>query len=460
MVIKDAIQGSEYVKIMSFHVLDALICVDHENFFMSQLQNRSFLRTCFTDISNFSYQDAERGNLMGGGFSLDSMQRLCTLEAELSLLLRISHKYGKSGSQLLFSMGSVQHIALCRALHLPMKENIRHLDTGIQKRSVDYKQRVVVAPTLRLLFSLTALVDGSEFFEVKNKVVREIIEFVRGHQLLFDQILREDLSDGDEYTIELISLVVGILSKVWPYEESDEYGFIQGLFGMMHALFSRGPDIFTSVRSEIQQKAGVSISCLCFSLSSYLYFLVTKKSLRLHVSDGPAGYHEATALQQPTLVLLVIFLGSVATGLERATEEKYLLLNKIKDINELSRQEVDEIINLYVSQDFAPSSENMQHRRCTAMASMCHIVGHWSRVIILLLLLAQNLMNIILDHFQDSAYGSSFDAKEDLPSLFGELIPVLERLEIVSEDKTGHSLKVFRRLARSLKELSFLNLAT
>ncbi|KAL6555058.1 hypothetical protein OROGR_006316 [Orobanche gracilis] len=431
LVIKDAIQGSESVKIMSFYVLDALICVDHENFFMSKLQSRSFLRTCFTDISNFSYQ--------GGGFSLDSMQRLCTLEAELSLLLRISHKYGKSGSQLLFSTGFVQHIALSRALHFSMKENIRHIDSGIQKKSVDYKQRVV-APALRLLFSLTALVDGSEFFEVKNKVVREIIEFVRGHQWLFDQILREDLSDGDEYTMELISLVVGILSKVWPYEESDEYGFVQGLFGMMHALFSRGPAIFTSVRSEvikvssrIQQKAGVSISCICFSLSSYLYFLVTKKSLRLHVSDGSAGYHESTALQQPTLVLLVIFLGSVATGLERATEEKYLLLNKIKDINELSRQEVDEIINLYVSQDFAPSSENMQHRRCTAMASMCRIVGHWSRLIILLLLLAQNLMNIILAHFQDSAYGSSFDAKGDLPSLFGELIPVLERLEIVSE---------------------------
>lgn len=35
------------------------------------------------------------------------------------------------------------------------------------------------------------------------------------------------------------------------------------------------------------------------------------------------------------------------------------------------------------------------------MVGMCRIVGHRSQFIMLLLLLAQNLMNIILAHFQD-----------------------------------------------------------
>lgn len=35
------------------------------------------------------------------------------------------------------------------------------------------------------------------------------------------------------------------------------------------------------------------------------------------------------------------------------------------------------------------------------MVGMCRIVGHRSQLIMLLLLLAQNLMNIILAHFQD-----------------------------------------------------------
>ncbi|KAG8376000.1 hypothetical protein BUALT_Bualt09G0017500 [Buddleja alternifolia] len=462
LVIKDATQGSESVKTMSLYVLDALICVDHEKFFLSQLQSRGFLRACFMNISNFSYQD--------GGLSLDSMQRVCTLEAELSLLLRISHKYGKSGSQVLFSMGSLQHIASCRALHLQMKGNFCRADTRIGKNSGDVdKQRMVVAPILRFVFSITSLVDTSEFFEVKNKVVREIIEFIKGHQLLFDHILQEDLSDANELTMELLNLVVGILSKVWPYEESGEYGFVQGLFGMMRALFTRDQHIFTSkqaVRSEIQQKADVSILRLCFSLSSYLYFLVTKKSLRLEVSDSPIDYSASAANQQPTLALLVSFLGSMATALERAAEEKYLLLNKIKDINELSRQEVDEIINLYEPQDYASSSENIQKRRYIAMVGMCRIVGYRNRLIMLLLLLAQNLMNIILSHFEDShfpkviGYGTPLDAKEELHLLCGKLLSVLERLELLSEDKTGHSLKVFGRITRSLKEMSFQKLST
>ena len=49
---------------------------------------------------------------------------------------------------------------------------------------------------------------------MKNKVVREVIEFVKGNPLLFDQILQENISDVDELTMEQMNLVVGMLSKV------------------------------------------------------------------------------------------------------------------------------------------------------------------------------------------------------------------------------------------------------
>lgn len=49
---------------------------------------------------------------------------------------------------------------------------------------------------------------------MRNKVVREIVNFVKGHQVLFDNILREEVHEGDELTMELINLVIGILSKV------------------------------------------------------------------------------------------------------------------------------------------------------------------------------------------------------------------------------------------------------
>ena len=49
---------------------------------------------------------------------------------------------------------------------------------------------------------------------MKNKIVREVIDFVKGHQSLFDRALREDISEAEELTMEQINLVVGILSKV------------------------------------------------------------------------------------------------------------------------------------------------------------------------------------------------------------------------------------------------------
>lgn len=49
---------------------------------------------------------------------------------------------------------------------------------------------------------------------MKNKVVREVVDFIKGHQFLFDQVLHEDVSRADELTMERVNLVVGILSKV------------------------------------------------------------------------------------------------------------------------------------------------------------------------------------------------------------------------------------------------------
>ncbi|XP_011018836.1 PREDICTED: nuclear pore complex protein NUP205 isoform X1 [Populus euphratica] len=471
LVINDATKGSEPGKTIALYVLVALICIDHERYFLSQLQSRGFLRICLTSISNFSNQD--------GGHSLDSLQRASTLEAELALLLRISYKYGKSGAQVLFSMGALEHLASCRAVSL--QGCLRRFDRKLRRDvSVDFdKQCMIVTPMLRLLFSLTSLVDTSDIFEVKNKIVREVIDFVKGHQLLFDQILREDISTADELTVEQINLVVGILCKVWPYEESDEFGFVQGLFSMTRALFSCDSGAPTvgklAQSSEVSQnKSKVELNSfrLCFSLGSYLYFLVTKMSLRLQVSDSSIDYHSPAMLQQPTLMLLDSLLRSVATSLEMAAEEKSLLLNKIQDINELSRQEVDEIINMCVMQESVSSSDDIQKRRYIAMMEMSRVAGERDQLITLLLPLAEHVLDIILVHFREGSlasdssgatkavtFGTHSDPRQDLSWLCGMLVPTLERLELLSEDKVGHNLKVFRRLVTSLKEMAIQNLA-
>ncbi|XP_050229098.1 nuclear pore complex protein NUP205 isoform X2 [Mercurialis annua] len=462
LVIKDAIQGSELGKTIALYVLDSLICIDHEKYFLSQLQSRGFLRSCLMSISNVSYQDV--------GHSLNSLQRACTVEAELALLLRISHKYWKSGAQVLFSMNTLEHITSCRAVNL--QGSLRRLDPKLRRdvaMDID-KQRIIITLILRLVFSLTSLVETSDIFEVKNKIVREVIDFVKGHQLLFDQILREDIHEADDLTMEQINLVVGILSKVWPYEESDECGFVQGLFSMMYTLFSLEsaiPTLGRTVQSlESKRTLELKTFLLCASLSSYLYFLVTKKSLRLQVLDRSLDYHSPAGLQLPTLSSLGCLLNSVTTSLERAAEEKSLLYNKIQDINELSRQEVDEIINMCVRSKCA-SSDDIQKRRYIAMVEMCQVAGNRDQLITVLLPLAEQVLNIILAHFQDSSvstdtdgdmkaitYGAKSDCTQETSSFSGKLVFTLERLELLSEEKVGRNLKVFRRLVASLKEIS------
>ncbi|KAK7395827.1 hypothetical protein VNO78_16398 [Psophocarpus tetragonolobus] len=83
-------------------------------------------------------------------------------------------------------------------------------------------------------------------------------------------------------------------------------------------------------------------------------------SEEFRTTDSSSSYTSSVELQQPTLSLLNSLFSSVTTALERAAEEKSLLLNKIRDINELSMQEVDEIINMCVRQDSVSSSDNIQ----------------------------------------------------------------------------------------------------
>ncbi|KAK4781282.1 hypothetical protein SAY87_017388 [Trapa incisa] len=461
LVTKDAVQGSEPGKALSFYVLDALICVDQEKYFLNQLQSRGFLRSSLMSIGNFSYHESSH--------SFDSSQRACTLEAELAFLLRISYKWGKSGARVLLSMCVLEHISSCKAINL--HGSFGNVDTKRPSYSlVDMnKQRTIITPVLRLIFSLTSLVETSDIFEVKNKIVREIVDFIRGHQLLFDHALHQDIMTEDDQTMEQVNLVVGILSKVWPYEDSDDYSFMKSLYLIMRNLFSHSfdvPTVASQVRPlEGKRKLELGLFQLCFSLNSYLYFIVMKKSIRLQVSDVLGNQYSPSDVLRPSLTLVATLLNAVTSALERAAEEKSLLINKIRNINELSRQEVDMIISMCSSNACVSSSDNIQKRRYTAMVELCQVAGNRDQLVTLLLPLAEQILHVLLAHFQDSlpssdasqairaiAYSDKLDSGHDISSLCGTLIPVLERLELLSQEKIGHDQKLFGRLVSSLKE--------
>ncbi|KAL6888297.1 hypothetical protein ACP4OV_009323 [Aristida adscensionis] len=439
LVTRDAIHGSEAGKAISFYVLDTLISVDYEKYFLNQLQSRGILRSCLSDVTNYLSKDSS--------FSTESSQRFCTIEAQFSLLLRISHQYGKHGSQILLSMGALQNLSLCNLMGLQKKANSRAISNIVKERAGEIdKKRALIAPILRVVASFTTLVDSSDFLEVKNKIVREIVDFAKQHQSVFNTILRENISGANLFTLERLSMVVYILSKVWSYEENEEFSYVQDIFSMMNSLFrvDFGSLNFMQSPNMIEnQKSELTVFGLCFSLISYLYFLATKKNMRFQVSDGHNGDQ-----QQPTLQMISDLLNSIALALERVGEEKYLLLNKIRDLNELSRKEVDEIIKACMKQDCISPNDNIRKRRYIAMIDLCCMAGNRDQLITLLLQIAECATIILLVHFHDEA------CAKDLSSFSDDLFPVLERLEHLKEDKVGRSLKVFHRSVTTLKEMT------
>ncbi|KAG2649317.1 nuclear pore complex protein NUP205-like isoform X3 [Panicum virgatum] len=443
LVTKDAVHGSEAGKAISFYVLDALISIDHEKYFLNQLQSRGILRSCRSDITNYLSKDSS--------FTSESSQRFCTVDAQFSLLLRISHQYGKHGSQILLSMGVLQNLSSCNLMGVQKKGNSRAISNTIKERAGEIdKNKSLIAPVLRIVTSFTSLVDSADFLEVKNKIVREIVDFAKQHQSVFSSILRENVSGANLFTLERLSLVVSILSKVWAYEENEECSYIQDLFALMHSLFSLdfGSLNFMQSPNMIEnQKSEFVAFGLCFSLVSYLYVLATKKNMRFQVSND---YNNDQ--QQPTLQMVSDLLNSITLALERVAEEKYMLLNKVRDLNELSRKEVDEIIKLCMKQDCISPNDNIRKRRYIAMIDLSCMAGNRDQLITLLLQIAECAITILLVHFQDEA------CTKDLSPFSDELLPVLERLEHFNEDKVGRSLKLFHRSVSTLKEMTIRNM--
>jgi nuclear pore complex protein Nup205 len=49
---------------------------------------------------------------------------------------------------------------------------------------------------------------------VKNKIVRELVDFAKQHQPVFNIILRESISGANIFNLERLNMVVSILGKV------------------------------------------------------------------------------------------------------------------------------------------------------------------------------------------------------------------------------------------------------
>ncbi|EFJ32372.1 hypothetical protein SELMODRAFT_439663 [Selaginella moellendorffii] len=462
LVVKDALHGSETGKAIAFYVLEALVAVDRNQLFFGHLQSRGLLNSCFTDISTNSYQALILP-------SRDMIRRLYTLEAELALLLRVCFHNKKRGAQALFAMGAIQHLSSCKAIDVQLTDDARKEHMGIGLPSQHDRQHQIVIPVLRLILCFTTLIDTGR--KDRDEVALEVLEFVKLHHGLFDRILRDDGTKMYLADLEELHLATAILSKVWPFEGSEDFGFKQGLFNLAYIYFaqdnqSRSGFIQFSksqrqnmgVPAEDSKKIELLVTRLRGNLVSYIHTLVSKQGMRLNISGTDSSEvvmrHYTLGLQrQPSLKLVSSLLEQAALDLESSAEEKMLIVAKLPDINELTRQEVDDIAKSKQGSEM----ESMRKRRYLAMVEMCTDASIRDTQIACLVLVVEQALEILYLHveaIQEAAQGAQDSTqahKGELDALGQKLLPTFEKLESIKEDKVGRGVKHIHRLIYSLK---------
>lgn len=481
VVARDATNGSETGKAMAYYVLDALLAVDHHQVFLSQLQSRGLLHSCLAEISSNSYQAI----LLP---SAESLRRLYTLESELALLLRVGFHNRKRGAQTLYAMGALRHLSSCRAIdaHLTDDAKWEQVKVGVGMPNQHDRQHQLVSPVLRLVLCFTSLIDSTEVVDGdRNEVALEVLDFIKSHHGLLDRILRDDNPNVHIADLDELQLATAILSKVWPVEESSEFGYTQAMFNLAYVYFSLDAESRNRFIHHIQEaekinessgiareslrKMELQVARVRCNLIAYLYALVTKHNLRLHIykpdiGDGATmGPYNLGRQRQPTLKLVADLLQQTSLDLELALEEKALLLARLQDVNELSRHEVDDIIKAYGRQERSDPADSIRKRRYVAMVEMCSAAGSRECQVSSLIFLVEHALEILYVHLEkltkpqnrqgrfELNLETNWGRKEDVQLLAGKLLPVFDRLECLNEDRVGRSMKHLQRLVHSLK---------
>lgn len=481
VVARDATNGSQIGKAIAYYVLDALLAVDHHQVFLSQLQSRGLLHECMAQLSSNSYQAI----LLP---SADSLRQLYTLESQLALLLRVTYNNRRRGAQTLYAMGALRHLSSCRAIdaHLTDDAKWEQVKVGVGMPNQHDRQHQLVSPVLRLVWCFTSLVDTTEVADVgRDDVALEIVEFIKSHQGLLDRILRDDNNSVQLADLDELQLATAILSKVWPVEDSPEFGYTQALFNLSYIYFcpdvesrsrfvqhiresERNPELSGAARETVRKMELLVARVRC-NLIAYLYTLVTKQGLRLHIfkpdieDSMSMGPYNLGRQRQPTLNLVADLLQQASLDLESALEEKALLLARLHDVNELSRHEVDEIVKAYGRQEHSDPADSLRKRRYVAMVEMCSAAGSRESQVVSLLFLVEHALEILYLHIEKLTKPQSrqgklnlglegeWGQKEDVQFITGKLLPIFERLECLNEERVGRSMKHLQRLVHSLK---------
>eukprot|EP00897_Mesotaenium_endlicherianum_P008684 jgi/Mesen1/7844/ME000419S07149 len=226
------------------------------------------------------------------------------------------------------------------------------------------------------------------------------------------------------------------------------------------------------------------------------------------MGGGGTGMSRAAgAGWRPTLQLLAAFLQHSTDELLAAVEDKAVVLAKVQDVNEMPRHELDELIKTYGhrAHTLLAFPDTIRRRRHLALTELARVAAAKERQLASLLYMIEHILDITYTHFQvlssipasssstpseaaalssmqvqtaqsaakwqsSSASwqssselstalggGSSSKLRHELESMGARLLPALDKLELITEERVGQSVEHLKRQLQWLRAHLFLD---
>eukprot|EP00850_Spirogloea_muscicola_P007627 SM000039S14457 [mRNA] locus=s39:201437:213849:- [translate_table: standard] len=509
---KDAMRASEVGRALAMYAMDAILALEGESLTASglkmgmgsvgvmfeQLQSRGILQASLADVASHSRQVT----LLSAGEA--SARGLYIAEAELALLLRAATLGKSRGALSIVRMGALRQLSSCRALDAHVSTRlfliivshvrIRKFDDEWRPNSPfpsqAEKHYQLFSRILRLVLCMATLASTSSPSQDEegelgtDSTSLQVIDFVDSHRGAFARALRDESRQLDSEIppnvngLHLLELTTAILSRVWASGQKDAGGIRELLLNLCTVYFTtdqesrskyiryvRHSQAMPALSHNIRQVADTmtqGVTRLRCNLITYLRAMVVRGRARLHLDRAEPGQTSVTGLgldTQPTLRHVAQLLKQTATSLQAEGEEKSILLSKLEDVNELSRHEVDEIIDSFSGLDASAALTSLRDRRHAAMQALAGALSSSERRLRSLVVTAEQALELLQAQIAKQVEAAGISEISSQPptmtsdvEALGELVlPSLDLLENLSEERIGQKLQYLRQLIQFCK---------
>ena len=362
---RDACDGIDIWRALSFGTLDGLMKFDRQGTWLHYIRRAGFLSNF---ISIIGAENKELDHLLtSNNPEPSSLKTLFIYESRMAFLIRISRS--KEGAKVLLQDGLVQQLTDCYFIDRRPDDDMIESDSFAPPRMQLYYQ--LILPILRLLVSLITTLGATH-----QDLARRVIHFVSSHADVMNTILKDRSPILTKQSLKELELVTAIFYSLASHEElmrstlgSRSSRFQHQMLNLLSKFFSKErwssrlrlyiDEEPTSDISFKVQSAEACVQRICINLLSYsrrvmLNLERTDQPIILLIPDlsgsslqdgnKPINFmpvQVAAKGRPPSLSVLLQYLKSSVSTLLSSIDEYKQITFKVAHMNELSNDEVN-----------------------------------------------------------------------------------------------------------------------